>query len=52
MAKSSNNNNYLVQGSILAISSILSRLIGMMYRVPLTNIIGDTGMGYYSSAYE
>lgn len=45
-------NNYLVQGSILAVSSIVSRFIGMLYRIPLTNIIGDTGMGYYSSAYE
>ncbi len=45
-------NNYLIQGSILAISSIASRFIGMLYRIPLTNIVGDTGMGYYSSAYE
>lgn len=48
----SKKNNYLVQGSILAVSSIVSRFIGMLYRVPLTNIVGDTGMGYYSSAYE
>lgn len=52
MAKSTAKNNYLVQGSILAFASILSRFIGMLYRIPLTNIIGDTGMGYYSSAYE
>ena len=52
MSNTSNKNNYLVQGTILAISSIISRFIGMLYRVPLTNIIGDTGMGYYSSAYE
>lgn len=52
MARSAKRNNYLVQGSILAASSILSRFIGMLYRVPLTNIIGDTGMGYYGSAYE
>ncbi len=52
MAKLKNNNNYLLQGTILAMSSIASRFIGMLYRVPLTNIIGDKGMGYYSSAYE
>lgn len=52
MAKSNNGSNYLVQGSILAVSSIISRFIGMLYRVPLTRIVGDTGMGYYSSAYE
>lgn len=52
MAKSLSKNNFLIQGSILAISSILSRFIGMLYRIPLTNIVGDVGMGYYSSAYE
>ncbi len=52
MTKASKNNNFLIQGSILAISSILSRFIGMLYRIPLTNIVGDVGMGYYGSAYE
>lgn len=45
-------NNYLVQGSILAVSSILVRLIGLLYRIPLINIIGDEGMGYYSNAFS
>ena len=48
--KDTKQNNYLVQGSILAFSSIISRFIGMLYRIPLTNIVGDVGMGYYSSA--
>ena len=45
-------NNFLVQGSILAIASIISRLIGIIYRIPLTNILGDEGIGIYSLAYE
>jgi stage V sporulation protein B len=44
-------NNFFVQGSILAVASIISRLIGLIYRVPLTNIIGDEGMGAYSYAF-
>ncbi|WP_097015796.1 putative polysaccharide biosynthesis protein [Anaerocolumna aminovalerica] len=44
-------NNFLVQGSILAVSSILVRLIGLLYGIPLTNMIGDEGMGYYSNAF-
>ena len=44
--KDTKQNNYLVQGSILAFSSIISRFIGMLYRIPLTNIVGDVGMGY------
>lgn len=42
----------LVQGSILAIASIVVRLIGLVYRIPLTRILGDTAMGYYSYAFE
>lgn len=45
-------NNYLVQGSVLAIAGLVTRLIGMIYRIPLTNIVGSEGMGYYSTAYE
>lgn len=52
MGSSRKSNNFLVQGSILAAASILSRLIGMLYRIPLTNIIGDEGNGYYSNAYS
>ena len=41
------DSNFLVQGSILAIASIVSRIIGLLYRIPMTNIIGDTGNSYY-----
>lgn len=48
----SKRNNFLLQGGILAAASILVRLIGLIYRIPLTRIVGDEGMGYYSNAYE
>lgn len=32
--------------------SIVSRIIGLLYRIPMTNIIGDTGNSYYSAAFE
>lgn len=44
--------NFIIQGSILAITSVIVRLIGILYRVPLTNMIGTAGMGYYSSAFQ
>ena len=53
MAKQkSTDNNMLVQGTILAFAGIFVRLIGIAYRIPMTNIIGDTGNGYYSSAFQ
>ena len=43
---------FLMQGSILAIASIISRIVGLMYRVPLKAIIGKIGNDYYGTAYE
>jgi len=45
-------NNFIVQGGILAIAGIISRIIGFIYRVPLQNTIGDAGMGYYAAAFQ
>ncbi|MDY2627638.1 MAG: polysaccharide biosynthesis protein [Lachnospiraceae bacterium] len=44
--------NFLIQGSILAIASVIVRLIGIIYRIPLTNILGDGGNAAYTNAYE
>lgn len=52
MAKKSNKNNYLKQAGILAAAGIICRVIGILYRSPLTSILGDEGNGYYTSAYN
>ena len=52
MGSSKKDSNFLVQGSILAAASIVSRIIGLLYRLPMTDIIGDTGNNYYSCAFE
>ena len=44
--KKSNSKNYLVQGSILAVASIIAKIIGMIYRFPLTNTLGNEGNSY------
>ncbi len=52
MGSSKKDSNFIVQGSILAVASIISRIIGLLYRLPMTDIIGDTGNNYYSCAFE
>ena len=47
-----NEKNFLVQGSILAIAGVITKLIGAFYRIPLLNIIGTEGNGYYSVAFK
>lgn len=49
---SSRRTNFIVQGGILATAGIISRLIGLLYRIPLTNIIGDEGNGLYAAAFQ
>ena len=44
--------NVLVQGTILAGASIIAKVIGLIYRIPLYNILGDVGNSYYSTANE
>lgn len=44
--------NIIKQGSILAVASVVSRVIGMLYRSPMTAVIGDKGNGLYSFAFE
>jgi len=37
---------------ILTISNLLTKLAGLLFKIPMNYIVGDTGMGYYNSAYS
>ena len=43
---------FLVQGAILASAGIITKIIGVIYRIPLINIMGDQGQAYYGIAFE
>ncbi|MBQ5318137.1 MAG: polysaccharide biosynthesis protein [Oscillospiraceae bacterium] len=42
---------FIFSSAILILSAVVSKLIGAMFRIPLANMLGGTGMGYFSSAY-
>ncbi len=46
------NDNFILQAGILAAAGIISRIIGLLYRSPLTEVIGPLGMGYFSVAHS
>lgn len=46
------SNSFLVQGIILASAGIITRLIGIAYRIPVNNILGDEGQGFYGCAFS
>ena len=50
--KKAYESNFLMQGTILAAAGIIVRLIGLLYKIPMTRILGDEGIGYYNTAYE
>lgn len=52
MEQKKKQGSFVVQAFILAAAGLLSRVIGLIYGVPLTRIIGDLGNGYYASAYN
>ncbi len=44
--------NILKGAMILSAASIISKILGMLYKIPITNIIGDQGNAIYASAYN
>lgn len=52
MPKNINKSNFIIQGSILAFASLIVRIIGVIYRIPLTNILGQQGIAIYSVAFD
>lgn len=43
--------NFLKGAAILGIAGILIKIMGAVYRMPLGNMIGPEGLGYYQTAY-
>lgn len=44
-------NNFLRGAAILGIAGVIVKILGAVYRLPLSNIIKSEGMGYYQTAY-
>ncbi|KXG73954.1 putative polysaccharide biosynthesis protein [Thermotalea metallivorans] len=43
--------SFLKGAAILGIAGIIVKILGAFFRIPLGNIIGDTGLGYYQASY-
>ena len=38
--------------AVLTVSTIIVKLIGLLYKIPMIKVLGEEGMGYFNSAYE
>ena len=53
MPVASKGKQSLLNGAIiLAVSTVVVHLIGMLYKIPLTALIGEVGRGYFNAAYD
>ena len=51
--KNTPKTNGFVQGAlVLGIANLIVKIIGAFFKIPLTNLIGDDGMGYFNIAYQ
>lgn len=46
-----NKQNFLHGAAILAAGVVVIKILGAIYKIPLRNIIGETGYGYFFAAY-
>jgi len=46
-----NSQTFLAGTMILAISNLFVKILGSVFRIPLGNLIGSDGIGYYQTAY-
>ncbi len=44
--------SFLYATLILGISTALVKVMGALFRIPLTRLMGNVGMGYFSTAYD
>ncbi len=45
-------NNFLKGAAVLGTAGLIVKIIGAIYRIPLTNLIGTEGIGYFQPAYQ
>ncbi|MGL6104677.1 putative polysaccharide biosynthesis protein [Romboutsia sp.] len=51
MSNNRNKDSFLKGALILGAAGIIVKIIGAFFRIPLGNLIGEEGMGYYQAAY-
>ena len=50
--KTNKQQSFLHGSLILIVATVAAKIIGAVYRIPLTNLLGSRGMGFYSTAYD
>ncbi|MDR0880515.1 MAG: polysaccharide biosynthesis protein [Clostridioides sp.] len=51
MDTNKNKDSFLKGALILGVAGVIIKILGAFFRIPLANMIGSSGMGYYQAAY-
>ena len=51
MSNNTNKESFLKGALILSLAGIIVKIMGAFFRIPLSNLIGSIGMGYYQVVY-
>lgn len=53
MAQKKRKSQSLLNGAlVLSVSTLLVKIIGVIYKIPISNMMGAVGRGYFDSAYN
>ncbi|MBR7011131.1 MAG: polysaccharide biosynthesis protein [Oscillospiraceae bacterium] len=52
MSNTNKKQTFLGGAAVLALATAIVKVLGFLYKIPLSNIIGDDGYGYFNTAYD
>ncbi len=52
MEKTNKSKSFIQGALILGVANLIVKVIGAFFKIPLTHLIGDDGMGYFNIAYQ
>ncbi len=50
--KTTGGQSFIYGATIMVVSTAIVKILGALFRIPLANLIGEDGMGFYSTAYD
>ena len=51
MSNNTSRESFLKGALILSLAGVIVKIMGAFFRIPLSNLIGSIGMGYYQVVY-
>ena len=52
VSRESRSNGFFSGVFVLSLSTVIVKIIGLVYKIPMLSLLGSEGMGYFNSAYE